>query len=177
MSKLRPAYPKSCVTHSELKKYHLASPETFIKIHSSVSRGPRSPGHTNEGEEQQSSDFHAYVYISVIFYLKNTKFALEVPAYNRIFSFFFLIFFFLSHKHKNRSNSETHASIEQKFGKCLGQPKANISTKFRGDPTKILEVISVNKDRSVDWPRGLMHLSKLCPTTPLLGKVGTRVGI
>ena len=171
MSKLWP-YPKSCVTHSELKKYHLASPETFIKIHSSVSRGPRSPGCTNEGEEQQSSDFHAYVYISVIFYLKNTKFALEVPAYNRIFSFFFLIFFFLSHKHKNRSNSETHASIEQKFGKCLGQPKANISTKFRGDPTKILVVIS-----SVDWPTGLMHLSKLCPTTPLPGKVGTRVGI
>ena len=91
MSKLWP-YPKFCVTHSKLKKYHVASPETFIKTHSSVSCCPRSPGHTNEGEEQQSSDFRVYVYISVIFYLKNTKFAVDVPAYNGIFLSYILPF-------------------------------------------------------------------------------------
>ena len=40
-------------------------------------------------------------------------------------------------------NSETHASIGLKFGKHVGQPKANyISTKFCEDPTKILVVIN-----------------------------------
>jgi len=46
------------------------------------------------------------------------------------------------HKHKNHSNSGMHTFIELKFGTRAGQPKANISTKFCEDPTKILVVIN-----------------------------------
>jgi len=37
---------------------------------------------------------------------------------------------------------EMHASIELKFSKPVGQPKANIRTKFCKDLTKILVVIN-----------------------------------
>ena len=106
----------------------------------------------------------------VIFNPKKTKFAVKVPAYNRKLhskveinhasqfrdtsdqSFGFCSsFFFLSHKHKNHSNSGMHTSIELKFGTRAGQPKANISTKFCEDPTKILVVINdySRKQRSI----------------------------
>ena len=82
------------------------------------------------------------IHRSVIFYLKNTKFAVEVLAYNRKLhskvevncvsrfqntsdqsfgfcsSFFFLFFL---HKHKNHSNSGIHSSIELKFGATKGK--------------------------------------------------------
>ena len=47
--------------------------------------------------------------------------------------------------------------LRLEFGKRVGQPKANISTKFCEDPTKIIVVInnySINIDRCVDWPTG-----------------------
>jgi len=45
-------------------------------------------------------------------------------------------------QHKNGYNSKTHALIGIKFGKRVGQPKANISTKFCENLTKILVVIN-----------------------------------
>jgi len=76
------------------------------------------------------------IHRSVIFYPKSTKFAVEVPAYNRkqhskvevncashLWSKFrFLFFIFLSsysfflHKHKKKSNSGMHILIKLKFG-------------------------------------------------------------
>ena len=66
--------------------------------------------------------------------------------------FFFFLFFF-SYKHKNCCNLEMCASIGLKFGRCVGQPKANISTKFCEDSTKSLVVINdhSHKQRSMCW--------------------------
>ena len=115
----------------------------------------------------------SHIHRSVIFYRKNTKFAVEVPAYSRKLhykvevnrasnfrdmsdqsfgfcsSFFFLFFF--SNKHKIHSNSGMRTLIELKFGTHAGQPKANISTKFCEDPTKIFVVINdySHKQRSI----------------------------
>ena len=128
-----------------------------IKTHSSVVVQPNKTGRAQTGvgiltgiTKSRFSRIHK----SMIFYLKNIKFAVEVPAYNRklhfkvevnrtscfrdmsdqSFSFcslffFFLFFFFFSHKHKIHSNSGKHTSIELKFGTRAGQPKVNISTK------------------------------------------------
>ena len=115
---------------------------------------PRIPGNGSEYINRNNKvAIFMHLYIYVIFYPKNTKFAVEVPTHDgrlhskfgvnhashfwdtRDQSFSFFLFFF-SHKHKNRSNSETRASIGLKFGKRV---KANnISTKFCEDPTKIL---------------------------------------
>jgi len=118
------------------------------------------------------------IHRSMIFYLKNTKFAVEVPAYNRKLhskvevnrtsrfrhtidqslsfcsSFFFLLILLLLHKHKNHSNSGMHTLIKLKFGTHVGQPKVNINAKFCEDPTKILVVINDYscKQRSICWP-------------------------
>ena len=44
-----------------------------------------------------------------------------------------------------------HTLIGLKFGKCAGQLKANMSTKFFEDPTKILVAINdyLRKQRSI----------------------------
>ena len=86
------------------------------------------------------------IHRSMIFYLKNTKFVVEVSVYNRKLhskvevnrasrfrdtsdqSFGFCSWFFYSsflHKHKNHPNSGMYTSIELKFGTCAGQPKTN----------------------------------------------------
>ena len=81
------------------------------------------------------------IHRSVIFYLKNTEFAVEVLVYNRklhskvevncvsrfqdtsdqSFGFCSSLFFFFLHKHKNHSNSGMHSSIELKFGATKGK--------------------------------------------------------
>ena len=109
------------------------------------------------------------IHRSFIFYLKNTKFAVEVPAYKgRLHSkkneancashfrdtseqSFFAFFFFFSHKHKSYSNSGLHTSIKLKFGTHVGLSKANICTNVG---QKNLVVISNNcrKQWSICWP-------------------------
>ena len=97
----------------------------------------------------------------MIFYLKSTKFAVEVPAcdwrlnskfeVNHAMRYKFQCFFSFR---TNTKTGETHASIELKFGKRVGQPQANISNKFCEDPTKILLFIKhySRKQRSIFWP-------------------------
>ena len=47
-----------------------------------------------------------------------------------------------------------HALIGLKFDTRVEQPKAKISTKCDDNSTKILMIIPINKDRSVDQPTG-----------------------
>ena len=114
----------------------------------------------------------SHIHRSVTFYSKITKFAVELAAYKGSknwtklrqvfprcerpkFQFLFLVFFLLLFaQHKNRFNSEMHASIGLKFSERVGQPKAIISTKFCEDPTKILVVINdySRKQRLICWP-------------------------
>ena len=131
-----------------------------------MSCGPRKQGARANGSEYINRNNKAAIfthsYRSVIFNLKNTKFAVELPAYKgrlhskneancasrfrdtseQSFSFC-SSFFFFSHKHKNYSNSGMHTSIKLKFGTRVGLSKANIRTKFGGCRTKNLVVIII----------------------------------
>jgi len=109
------------------------------------------------------------IYRSVIFYLKNTKFVVEVPAYNRklhakfevnhasrfrdmsdqSFSFCSSFLFLLPFAQTQKPG--IHTPIELKFGTRAGQSKVNISAKFCEVPTKIVVVINdyLRKQRSI----------------------------
>ena len=139
-----------------------------------MSCGPRSPGRTQTGVSILTGTTKyrfSRIHRSAIFYLKNTKFAVGVPTYGRRlnskfeanhsscfrdtsdqnFTFFSLFSSYSSSFHTNTKttllNSRMYAWNKVKFGTRVGQPKANISTKFGGYPMKILVVISDNSHK------------------------------
>ena len=113
------------------------------------------------------------IHYSMIFYPKNTKVAVEVPAYQgrlhtkfekncvkrfqdmseQTFKIFFLAFFSLSFHtlEKNCCNSQTCTPIPLKFRSLVGHPEAINSTKFAENPYKILRVIinHLHKTRTI----------------------------
>ena len=97
------------------------------------------------------------IHNSMIFYLKNTKVAVEVPTNqgrlhnkfeeNRVKCFrdmseqtfkFVSSFFRLLHIWKNHCNLQTRTPIQLKFGTLVGCPEAIININFGENPYKIL---------------------------------------
>ena len=110
----------------------------------------------------------------MIFYLQNTKVAVEVLAYQGrlytkfkgnhmkcfrdsdewdFFWVFFLFFFRLFARLKNRCNSQTRTPIQLKRGTLVGRSEAIIIINFDEDPYKILRVIidHLCKTRTIFW--------------------------
>ena len=105
----------------------------------------------------------SHIHNSVVFYLINSKVAVEVPAYQRwlhtkfeekctkhfrdmseqTFKFFlrFFFFFIFSHTWKNRCNPQTCTPIQLKFGTLVRRQKAIININFGENLFKILRVI------------------------------------
>ena len=154
----------------------------MIKTHSNVSCGPTSPGRVQMGvsilpgtTKLQFSCIHR----SMTFYLKITKFAVELPVYKgRLdsknwsksrqafpryekpkFQFLFFIFFLLlllrlSHKSQNL---QARTLIQLKFGTLVGYIQVNsgpILVTTQHSFTKIQTFICVYKDRTLDMPTG-----------------------
>ena len=159
--KVSALYAKSCWSYSHTKWQHQKDQDTQQCV-----MRPKKPWAHANGSEFTKLRF-SRIHRSVTFYLKITKFAVELPAYKgrldskievncaRRFrdtrdqsfsfcsSFFFLLLASSSFRtnHKIGSNSQVRTLILLKFSPLVGYQEVNVRMNFGQNPYKLLKVI------------------------------------